>query len=179
MGVQLSHGSIGQKCIYGITKAAIIFAVILIDILVVTAGLALSGYFVPGSLATIVGVITFGYAICGNIVTYNVIKYSLLNLRHIIKYHIAPNTNVKSSPSKPGWVGVKNAIGGRLALTGSAIYLIVLLFGFLIYATTEFGIRDSTMYPVVLMAISFATTFGIIPLINHTERLSKKTKQQQ
>lgn len=158
MGVQLSHRSISQKCIYGFAKAAIIFVVILIDILVVTAGLALSGYFVPSFLASIVGIIAFGYAICGNIITYNVIKCSLLNLKHIIKYHIAPNTDDKSSHNKPGWVGVKNATRGRLALTGTAIYLIVVFFGLLIYAVIEFGIRGSHMYLLVLMAISFATT---------------------
>ena len=99
----------GQKCICGATKAAIIFAVIIIDILVVTRGLALSGYFIPSFWATVVGVIAFGNAICGNIITYNVVKYSLLNLKHTIKYHIAPNIDAKSSHSKPGWLGVVNA----------------------------------------------------------------------
>ncbi|HSA72942.1 MAG TPA: hypothetical protein VLD84_03210 [Nitrososphaeraceae archaeon] len=178
MGVQLSPRRIGQKCIYGVTKAAIILAVILIDLLVLTGGLALSGFFVASFLSTVVDVIAFGYAICGNIVTYNVIKYSLLNLKHIIKYYNSSNKVATSLHKKPGWDGVKNATRGRLALTGSAIYLLIVLFGFLIYIVTEFGIRESSMYSLVLMGISFATTFGIIPLINYTERLSKKTKQK-
>jgi hypothetical protein len=178
MGVQLSNRSIGQKCIYGVTKAIIIFAVILIDIFVVTGGLTLSSYLTPSFLATVVAVVTIGYAICGNIVTYNVIKYSLLNFKHIIKNYIALNIDARSCNRKPGWAGVKNATRGRLALTGSIIYLIVVLFGILLYAVTEFELRGSNMYPVILIAISLATTFGIIPLINHTERLSKKIKQQ-
>lgn len=177
MNFHMSHRSIGQKCIYGSIKAAIIFGVITIDILVLIGGLALSGYFIPSFLATVVGVITFGYAICGNIITYNLIKYLLLNLKHRMKYHAASNRVGASIQRKPGWIGVKNATRGRLALTGSAIYLIMVLFGVLIYVVTEFGIRDSDMYPLVLMAVSFATIFGIVPLINHTERLSKKIKR--
>jgi hypothetical protein len=178
MGVQFSLGSIGQKCIYGVTKAAIILGVIVIDILVVTGGLALSGIFVPSILATVVNVIAFGYAICGNIVTYNVIKYSLLNLKYRIKYYDVSNKVTKSLHNKPGWDGIKNATKGRLALTGGAIYLLIVLFGLLIYVVTEIGIRESSMYSLVLIGISLATTFGIIPLINYTERLSKKTKHQ-
>lgn len=178
MRAHLSQGSIGQKCIYGATKTAIFFGVIVIDILVVTGGLALSGFFIPSFFATVVGLIAFGYAICGNIITYNVIKYSLLNLKHIIKYHNTSDTGPSSLHNKPGWDGIKNAARGRLALTGSAIYLLIILFGLLIYVVTEFGIRGSSMYPLVLMGISFATIWGIVPLISHIERLSKKNNNR-
>lgn len=129
----MSHDSIGQKCIYGATKAAIIFVFIVIDILVVIGGLTLSGFFIPSFWATVVGIIAFGYAICGNIITYNVIKYSLLNAKHIIKYHNTSNPESSCRHNKPGWGGIKNATRGRLALTGSAIYVLIVLFGLLIY----------------------------------------------
>ncbi len=174
MRAYVSHGSIGQKCIYGATKAAILFGVIVIDILVVIGGLTLVGYFNPSFLATVVGLIAFGYAICGNIITYNVIKYSLLNVKHIFKYSNGSNMVATSLHSKPGWGGVKNATRGRLALTGSAIYLIIVLFGLLIYTVTESGIRGSSLYSLVLMGVSFATIRGIVPLVKHVERLSKK-----
>jgi hypothetical protein len=107
-----------------------------------------------------------------------VIKYSLLNLKYRIKYYDVSNKVTKSLHNKPGWDGIKNATKGRLALTGGAIYLLIVLFGLLIYVVTEIGIRESSMYSLVLIGISLATTFGIIPLINYTERLSKKTKHQ-
>ena len=85
--------------------------------------------------------------------------------------------DVTSLHKKPGWSDVKNATRGRLAFTGSAFYLITVLFWVLKYMVTDFGIRDSNMYPIVLMAVSFDTIFGIVSLINHTERLSKEIKR--
>jgi hypothetical protein len=140
----------------------------------VVGGLTLLGHFNPSFLGTAMGLIALGYAICGNMITYNGIKYSLLNLTHILKYYNRSNTVTTPLYRKPGWDGINKAIKGRLALTGSAIYLIIVLFGLLIYVVTESGIRDTNLYSLVLIGVSLATIFGIVPLVNHAERLSRK-----
>ena len=171
MSVNQSHGSIAQKCIHGAAKAAIIFGVLVIDILVVGGGLSLVRYLNPSFLGTFLGLIALGYAICGNIITYNIIKYSLLNLRHMVR---SPNTEIRFVDPKPGWLAVKNAATGRLAITGGLIYFIIVLFGALIYVEIGFGIeRGSTTHSLIIMGIFIATILGIIPLVTRTERISK------
>ena len=156
---------------YGAAKAAIILGVIVIDILVVAGGFTLVGYLNSSFLGTALGLIALGFALCGNMITYNVIKYALLNLKHIIRS--TNNGRILVNP-KPGWTGVKNAARGRLALTGGVVYSIIVLSGVLIYAEIGFGIeRGSIMHSLILMGIFIATNLGIIPLVVRAERISK------
>jgi len=98
-----------------------------------------------------------------------------LNLKDKIKSYDSYYRGQTSLQYKANWSAVKNAARGRLALTGSVIFFIIILFGVLVFVVTDFGIeRGSGMYSLVLMGISIATIGGIVPLIEHVERVYKK-----
>lgn len=146
-------------------KAAFIVAVIITDILLLLGALVFFTSVHMGLLEipVVVGMLT--YAIFCNMITYNAIKYSVLNLRAAIH---SRSSDIKYEPD---WTQVRRALRGQSPIAGIGFFLITTFIGVAVFGVQYLGvsINDSNTWllKIVILMVVFLV---IIPLF---ERISK------
>ena len=126
--------------------------------MILLAAFSFTSYFHFGLLEIPVLVFAVGYAVCGSMITYYLIKFSLRKLKDQIINRFEYFGSHSGTTYPTTWNVIKDAAKGKLAITGGAIYSVFSIMVVFVYSIDHYGIeKGSAMYSLLLCIATVAS----------------------
>lgn len=131
------------------------------------------GHFHFGLLEIPIIVGAFCYAVGGNMITYNFLKFAFLTLKAKL-YSKMDNTRTYVTTTgivhrdlSPDWSGIRDAASGGLAITGIFLFLIFTLIGALVFGGSQLAkLEEGSLANSLIMMITLVALMGgVLPLM--------------